>query len=123
MCTILKMKEGTNMAVKINDLTLPKEKLETEYQVVQVSRWQKDGEVLGWTYECVLPKLRFEKISVKVKSETPVITKEALEGQGMAVIRFDNLVITPWGRVNGQFVSYGLTAIANKATLVQNQNK
>ncbi len=37
------------MAVKINDLTLPKEKLETEYQVVKVSRWQKDGEVLGWT--------------------------------------------------------------------------
>ena len=48
------------MAVKINDLTLPKEKLENEYQVVQVSLWQKDGEALGWTYECVLPKLRFE---------------------------------------------------------------
>lgn len=111
------------MAVKINDLTLPKEKLETEYQVVQVSRWQKDGEILGWTYECVLPKLRFEKISVKVKSETPVITKETLDEQGMAIIRFDNLVITPWGRVNGQFVSYGLAAIANKATLVQNQSK
>ena len=29
------------MAVKINDLTLPKQKLETEYQVVQVTRWQK----------------------------------------------------------------------------------
>ena len=37
------------MAVKINDLTLPKEKLENEYQVVQVSLWQKDGEALGWT--------------------------------------------------------------------------
>ncbi|WP_258185843.1 MULTISPECIES: hypothetical protein [unclassified Enterococcus] len=56
------------MAVKINDLTLPKEKLETDYQVVQVSHWQKDGEILGWTYECILPKLRFEKISVKAKS-------------------------------------------------------
>ncbi|MEB8417309.1 hypothetical protein NGG16_07565 [Enterococcus casseliflavus] len=109
------------MAVKINDLTLPKEKLENEYQVVQVSRWQKDGEALGWTYECVLPKLRFEKISVKVKSETPVITKETLDEKGMAIIRFDNLAITPWGRVNGQFVSYGLAATANKATLVPNK--
>lgn len=107
------------MAVKINDLTLPKEKLETEYQVVQVSRWQKDGEMLGWTYECVLPKLRFEKISVKVKSENPVISKETLVEQGMAIVRFDNLLITPWGRVNGQFVSYGLSAIATKATFVQ----
>ncbi len=58
-----------------------------------------------------------------MKSETPVITKETLDEQGMAIIRFDNLVITPWGRVNGQFVSYGLAAIANKATLVQNQSK
>ena len=109
------------MAVKINDLTLPKEKLETEYQVVQVSRWQKDGEALGWTYECILPKLRFEKISVKVESEFPVISKEELEKQGLAVVRFDNLVITPWGRANGQFVSYGLSAFAAKATLVQSK--
>ncbi|MTD40069.1 hypothetical protein GIX45_15920 [Erwinia sp. CPCC 100877] len=109
------------MAVKINDLTLPKEKLEPDYQVVQVTRWQKDGEVLGWTYECILPKLRFEKISVKVSSEFPVITKEKLDEQGMAKVRFENLVITPWGRVNGQFVSYGLAATASKAILVQNK--
>ncbi len=31
------------MPIKINDLTLPKEKLEKEYQVVNVTRWQKDG--------------------------------------------------------------------------------
>jgi hypothetical protein len=109
------------MAVKINDLTLPKEKLETDYQVVQVTRWQKDGEVLGWSYECILPKLRFEKISVKVSSEFPVITNEKLDEQGLAKVRFENLVITPWGRVNGQFVSYGLAATASKAILVQNK--
>ncbi|MCM6864760.1 hypothetical protein NE251_13390 [Enterococcus faecium] len=40
------------MPIKINDLTLPKEKLEKEYQVVNVTRWQKDGEILGWSYEC-----------------------------------------------------------------------
>ncbi|WP_413509234.1 hypothetical protein [Carnobacterium maltaromaticum] len=109
------------MAVKINDLTLPKEKLETEYQVVQVTRWQKDGELLGWTYECILPKLRFEKISIKVDSEFPVISKEELEKDGIAIIKFDSLIITPWGRVNGQFVSYGLSAFASKATLIQNK--
>ncbi|MDT1939621.1 MULTISPECIES: hypothetical protein [Carnobacterium] len=107
------------MAVKINDLTLPKEKLETEYQVVQVTRWQKDGELLGWTYECILPKLRFEKISIKVDSEFPVISKEELEKDGIATIKFDSLIITPWGRANGQFVSYGLSAFASKATLIQ----
>lgn len=109
------------MAVKINDFTLPKEKLETEYQVVQVTRWQKDGALLGWTYECILPKLRFEKISVKVESEFPIISKEELDKLGMAIVKFDELTVSPWGRVNGQFVSYGLSAFASKATLVQNK--
>ncbi|HFE9852693.1 hypothetical protein [Enterococcus sp. DIV1420a] len=109
------------MTIKISDLALPKEKLETEYQVVQVTRWQKDGEALGWTYECVLPKLRFEKVSVRIQSEYPIITKDELDKQGMALIRFEGLVITPWGRVNGQFVSYGLSATATKAVLIQNK--
>ncbi|WP_239257379.1 hypothetical protein [Listeria ilorinensis] len=107
------------MAIRINDLALPKEKLEKEYQVVQVSKWQKDGEVLGWAYECVLPKLRFEKISVKVQSELPVISKEELEENGLAIVAFDGLVVSPWGRVNGNFISYGLSAVANSAKSIQ----
>lgn len=106
------------MPIKINDLTLPKERLEKEYPVVNVTRWQKDGEILGWSYECILPKLRYEKISVKVKSEHPVITLEELIQQGLAVVTFTNLVIAPWGRSNGQFVSYGLSATADVATLI-----
>lgn len=106
------------MPIKINDLTLPKEKLEKEYQVVNVTRWQKDGEILGWSYECILPKLRYEKISVKVKSENPIITPEELTQQGLAMVTFANLVIAPWGRSNGQFVSYGLSATADAATLI-----
>ncbi|HCT8120008.1 hypothetical protein [Enterococcus faecalis] len=106
------------MPIKINDLTLPKERLEKEYQVVNVTRWQKDGEILGWSYECILPKLRYEKISVKVKSEHPVITLEELIQQGLAVVTFTNLAIAPWGRSNGQFVSYGLSATADVATLI-----
>ncbi|EMF0608220.1 TPA: hypothetical protein QFP65_000049 [Enterococcus faecium] len=106
------------MPIKINDFSLPKEKLEKEYQVVNVTRWQKEGEILGWSYECILPKLRYEKISVKVKSENPVITKEELDQQGLAVVTFSNLVTSPWGRVNGQFISYGLSATADAATLI-----
>lgn len=106
------------MAVKISDLVLPENKLEKEYQVVQVTKWQKDGEVLGWTYECVLPKLRFEKVSVKISSEFPVIAKEELEVQGMALVSFEGLSISALGRANGQFVSYGLSATATSAKLI-----
>lgn len=106
------------MPIKISDLAVPKEKLEKEYQVVQVTRWQKDGEILGWSYECVLPKLRYEKISVKVASEFPAIKQEELENQGLALLSFTNLMVNPWGRANGQFVSYGLSATADSATLI-----
>lgn len=106
------------MPIKINDLTLPKEKLEKEYQVVNVSRWQRDGEILGWSYECILPRLRFEKINVKVASESSIVTKEELDEKGTALVTFDNLVVSPWGRSNGQFVSYGLSATATSANLV-----
>ena len=59
----------------------------------------KDGEILGWSYECILPKLRYEKISVKVKSENPVITPEELIQQGLAMVTFANLVIAPLGTI------------------------
>lgn len=109
------------MPIKISDLTLPKEKLEKEYQVVSVSRWQKDGEILGWSYECVLPKLRFEKMTVKIGSADPVVTLEELEKNGIATVTFNNLSIKPWGRANGQFVSYGLSATADSAVLLTKQ--
>lgn len=121
ICTKIRTKKerrNVKMAVKISDLVLPENKLEKEYQVVQVTRWQKDGEALGWTYECVLPKLRYEKVSVKVTSEFPVISQEDLEKQGMVLVGFDGLTISAWGRANGQFVSYGLSATAKSAKLV-----
>lgn len=59
--SIVYKKERINMAIKISDLIIPKEKLEKEYHVVNLTRWQKDGEVLGWSYECILPKLRYKK--------------------------------------------------------------
>lgn len=110
------------MAIKISDLTLPKEKLEKEFQIVSVTRWQKDGEILGWSYECILPKLRYEKISIKVRSELSIVTKEELDEQGSALATFVNLNISPWGRVNGQFVSYGLSATADSAIPVNKKH-
>ena len=56
---------------KISDLTLSEKVLEKQYSVVQVSEWtERNGDELvkkGWKYEVVLPKLRFEKFSIKVE--------------------------------------------------------
>lgn len=108
------------MGIKITDLELPKSKLETEYQVVSVARWQKDGEILGWSYECILTKVRYEKISVKVATtaETPIISNDELAKQGLTTVTFDNLAIRPWAQVNGRFINYGLSATADSAKLV-----
>lgn len=55
---------------------------------------------------------------MKVTSEFPVIAQEDLEKQGMALVAFEGLTISAWGRANGQFVSYGLSATATSAKLV-----
>lgn len=47
-----------------------------------------------------------------------MITPEELIQQGLAMVTFTNLAIAPWGRSNGQFVSYGLSATADVATLI-----
>ncbi|QXJ60184.1 hypothetical protein J9537_05250 [Enterococcus raffinosus] len=106
------------MPIKISDLILPREKLEKEYRLVNVARWQKEGEALGWSYECVLSKLRYEKINVKVASEHPVLTKKELEADSERFVSFENLIVSPWGRANGQFVNYGLSANADSAKLI-----
>lgn len=110
------------MPIKISDLILPKEKLEKEYRLVNVARWQKDGEALGWSYECVLSKLRYEKINVKVASQHPVLTKEELEADSEQFVSFENLIVSPWGRANGQFVNYGLSATADSAKLMNQKS-
>lgn len=110
------------MPIKISDLILPTEKLEKEYRLVNVARWQKDGEVLGWSYECVLSKLRYEKINVKVASEHPVVSKQELEANSERFVSFENLIVSPWGRANGQFVNYGLSATADSAKLMNQKS-
>lgn len=111
------------MGIKITDLELPKSKLETEYHVVSVSRWQKDGEILGWSYECLLPKVRYEKLVIKVATtdEKPVLSAQDLE-QGLTALTFEQLEIRPWAQPNGRFVNYGLSATATSAARVNKKN-
>ncbi|MFM9745210.1 hypothetical protein ACKI2C_47485, partial [Streptomyces brasiliscabiei] len=108
------------MGIKITNLELPKSKLESEYQVVSVARWQKDGEILGWSYERILTKVRYEKISVKVATtaEAPIISNDKSAQQGVTMIIFENLAIRPWAQVDGQFINCGLSATADSAKLV-----
>lgn len=83
--------------IKISDLTLSEKVLEKQYSVVQVSEWtERNGDELvkkGWKYEVVLPKLRFEKFSIKVESQYPVVTQEELEEKGSFTVLFVNLAI------------------------------
>ena len=110
---------------KISDLTLSEKVLEKQYSVVQVSEWtERNGDELvkkGWKYEVVLPKLRFEKFSIKVESQYPVVTQEELEEKGSITVLFDNLVIKPYATANNGFVSIGISAIAKNAKLVENR--
>lgn len=107
---------------KISDLTLSEKVLEKQYSVVQVSEWtERNGDELvkkGWKYEVVLPKLRFEKFSIKVESQYPVVTQEELEEKGSITVLFDNLVIKPYATSNNGFVSIGISATAKNAKLV-----
>ena len=99
--------------IKISDLTLSEKVLEKQYSVVQVSEWtERNGDELvkkGWKYEVVLPKLRFEKFSIKVESQYPVVTQEELEEKGSIIVLFDNLVIKPYATSNNGFVSIGIS--------------
>lgn len=106
------------MRIKISDLQLPLGKLEKEYKVVSLKRWVKYGENIGWVYECILPKLRYEKLPVKIEGELSVITIEELNDKGMQTVVFKNLQITPWARSNNQFVSVGISAVATNAHLL-----
>lgn len=106
------------MAIKITDFQLPEEVLEEVYSVASVVPWNKNGQA-GWTYDCILPKMRYEKIQIKVVSEHPVITPEQLGAAGLVNISFDNLKLSPYAMANNGFVNVGITASADKARLIK----
>ena len=108
--------------IKISDLSLSDKVLEKQYSVVQVSEWtERNGEEVvkkGWKYEVVLPKLRFEKFSIKIGSQFPIITQEELETKGTVNMTFDNLIIKPYATANNGFVTIGISANAKSAVIV-----
>ena len=70
--------------IRGNDFILNPDKLQEEFQLVEVSDWVdfSTKEKLGFYYTVLLPKLKFEKVKVGIK---------ALEQKGQIPVSFDGL--------------------------------
>ena len=67
--------------IRGNDFILNPDKLQEEFQLVEVSDWVdfSTKEKLGFYYTVLLPKLKFEKVKVGIKANTAIVTNEELE--------------------------------------------
>ncbi len=57
----------------------------------------------GYTYTCVLPELKLERLSVKIEDLNPLVDLEKEDIPVMAKVKFQNLVVSPYisnGNVN-----------------------
>ena len=79
--------------IRGNDFILNPDKLQEEFQLVEVSDWVdfSTKEKLGFYYTVLLPKLKFEKVKVGIKANTAIVTKEELEQKGQIPVSFDGL--------------------------------
>ena len=105
------------MSVRGNDFTLDVNKLEKEYQLVEVAEWVDfdTKKPIGFHYSVMLPKLRFEKLKVSIKSEYPIVTKEELEEKGSIIVKFDGL--RTWASVyNGRLSAKAEATNVNKVS-------
>ena len=59
--------------IRGNDFILNPDKLQEDFQLVEVSDWVdfSTKEKLGFYYTVLLPKLKFEKVKVGIKANTP----------------------------------------------------
>lgn len=75
------------------DFILNPDKLENEFQLVEVTDWVdfNTKEKLGYYYTVLLPKLKFEKMKVGIRENFPIVTIEELEQEGQIPIVFENL--------------------------------
>ena len=64
--------------IRGNDFILNPDKLQEEFQLVEVSDWVdfSTKEKLGFYYTVLLPKLKFEKVKVGIKANTAIVTNE-----------------------------------------------
>ena len=79
--------------IRGNDFILNPDKLQEEFQLVEVSDWIdfSTKEKLGFYYTVLLPKLKFEKVKVGIKANTAIVTNEELEQKGQIPVSFDGL--------------------------------
>jgi len=75
------------------DFILNPGKLETEFQLVEVSEWvdYNTKAKLGFNYTVLFPKLKFEKVKVGVKANHPIVSADELEQKGQISITFEGL--------------------------------
>ena len=69
--------------IRGNDFILNPDKLQEEFQLVEVSDWID--------FTVLLPKLKFEKVKVGIKANTAIVTNEELEQKGQIPVSFDGL--------------------------------
>ena len=79
--------------IRGNDFILNPDKLQEEFQLVEVSDWVdfSTKEKLVFYYTVLLPKLKFEKVKVGIKANTAIVTNEELEQKGQIPVSFDGL--------------------------------
>lgn len=79
--------------IRGNDFVLNPNKLEEQFQLVEVSEWidYATKEKLGFYYTILLPKLKFEKIKVGVRNTHQLISNEELEEKGQVPVSFEEL--------------------------------
>ena len=79
--------------IRGNDFILNPNKLEEQFQLVEVSEWVdfSTKEKLGFYYTVLLPKLKFEKVKVGVRANTQLVSNEELEQKGQVSVSFEGL--------------------------------
>lgn len=79
--------------IRGTDFTLNPDKLEEQFQLVEVSEWvdYTTKEKIGFYYTVLFPKLKFEKIKVGVKDTHPFVSNEELEQKGQVPVFFEGL--------------------------------
>ena len=89
--------------IKGTDFVLNPDRLEEQYQLVEVSEWTDYAtkEKQGLYYTVLLPKLRYEKIKVGVRNADQPVSNEELEQNGQVPVVFEGL--RTWGSLyNGR---------------------
>lgn len=79
--------------LKGTDFILNPNKLEEQFQLVEVSEWTDftTKEKQGFYYTVLLPKLKYEKLKIGIKNAQQIISNEELEEKGQVPVSFEGL--------------------------------